>query len=117
MIIKPIPMHLLTHTVTYEEFQEGDGITTDDGFKEPVSLSHVRVQSLSTVQPNIKRNNNAEELAYNAMLFYDVVHSKSNAPFEFTEKSRIHFDGKVMTIEKVNPVEAIKLHHYEIGLV
>ncbi|WP_338788809.1 putative minor capsid protein [Metabacillus sp. FJAT-53654] len=112
MIVKPIPKHLLIHTVVYEQFQEGDGITTESGFLPPVTLSDVRVQALS----NIKKNTNSEDLLYDAMLFYDVVNSSSSAPFEFTEKSKVNHNGKTMFIEKVNPVEAIKLHHYEIGL-
>jgi hypothetical protein len=112
MVIKPIPRHLLIHTVTYEEFQEGDGINTEDGYKPAVTLSDVRVQALS----NIKKSTNSETLLYDAMLFYDVVNSSSDAPFEFTEKSKVTFNGKTMFVEKVNPVKAIKLHHYEIGL-
>ncbi|MBO1515602.1 minor capsid protein [Metabacillus sp. BG109] len=111
-MVKPIPKHLLIHTVEYQQFVEGDGITTEDGYKPPVTLSDVRVQALS----NIKKNTNSEELLYDAMLFFDVVNSSSSGPFEFTEKSKVTFNGKVMTIEKVNPVEAFKLHHYEIGL-
>lgn len=112
MIVKPIPKPLLPHTVTYEEWQEGDGINTADGFKEAITLSSVRIQSLS----NIKRNTNSEELLYDAMLFFDVVNSSSSGQFIFTEKSRVTHNGKSMIVEKVNPVEAIRLHHYEIGL-
>lgn len=112
MVVKPIPMHLLVHTAQYEEFQEGDGITSSDGYKAPVTLKNVRVQYLS----NVKRNTNSEELLYEAMLFYDAINSLSSGPFEFVEKSRVTIDGKIMIVEKVNPVVAIKLHHYEIGL-
>jgi hypothetical protein len=113
MVVKPIPKHVLTHTVTYEEWQEGDGINADGGFKAPVTLSNVRVQYLS----NIQRNSNSEQLLYEAMLFYDVINSSSSAPFTFIEKSKVTFDGKTMVVEKVNPVEAIQLHHYEIELI
>ncbi|PAD67027.1 hypothetical protein CHH83_20890 [Bacillus sp. 7586-K] len=113
MIVKPIPLHMLTDTVQYRPFQEGDGITTEDGFGDAITLSNVRVQYLS----NISKNTNSEELKYEAMLFYDVVNSNSSDAFEFTEKSEIDFDGKTMVVEKVNPVHAFKLHHYEIGLV
>jgi hypothetical protein len=112
MVVKPIPVHLLPDTVQYEEFQEGDGISSSDGYKAPVTLEHVRVQYLS----NIKRNTNSEELLYEAMLFYDVINSDPSGPFEFIQKSKVTFDGKTMIVEKVNPVVAIKLHHYEIGL-
>jgi hypothetical protein len=112
MVIKPIPRHVLIHSVTYEEWQDGDGINTDSGFKAPVTLLNVRLQALS----NIRKNTNSEELLYDAILFYDVTHSLSTGPFEFSEKSKVTFNGKTMFVEKVNPVKAIKLHHYEIGL-
>jgi Minor capsid protein len=113
VIVKPIPLSVLVHTVEYEQFQEGDGITTEDGYKLAVTFYNVRVQVLST----IKKNTNSEELLYDALLFFDVVNSSSSGPFVFTEKSKITFNSKAMTIEKVNPVEAFALHHYEIGLV
>ncbi|MFS0776256.1 putative minor capsid protein [Neobacillus sp. 3P2-tot-E-2] len=113
MVVKPIPKHVLTHTVIYEEWLEGDGINTESGFNAPVTLSNVRVQFLS----NIRKNANSEHLLYEATLFYDVVNSSSSDVFTFTEKSRITHDNKTMVVEKVNPVEAIQLHHYEIGLI
>lgn len=112
MIVNPIPKHVLIHTVTYEEWQDGDGISTDGGFQAPVTLSNVRVQELS----NIRKSTNSEQLLYDAMLFFDVINSSSSGPFEFKEKSKVTFNGKSMVIEKINPVEALTLHHYEIGL-
>lgn len=112
MIIKPISKEVLIHEVTYEEFVPGDGFETEDGFKEPITLTNVLVQYLS----NIARNNIAEALNYNALLFFDVVNSKSSGVFEFKEKSRVTFDGKQMIVEKINPIYAFKLHHYEVGL-
>ncbi|WLR54837.1 putative minor capsid protein [Mesobacillus subterraneus] len=111
-MVKPIPRHVLIHTVTYEEFQQGDGINTEDGFKPSVTLMNVRVQSLS----NIRRNSTAEGIEYDAILFFDVAHSLSTGSFEFVEKSKVIFNGKVMLVEKVNPVVANELHHYEIGM-
>jgi hypothetical protein len=112
MAVKPIPLSVLTHTAVYEEFRDGDGITTEAGFKPPVTLSNVRMQALS----NIHKNANGEELLYEAVLFYDVMNSSSSDQFEFKEKSKVTYGGKVMYVEKVNPVEGIALHHYEIGL-
>jgi hypothetical protein len=112
LIIKPIPRRVLTHTVKYEEFQKGDGINTEDGFKPSVELLNVSVQYLS----EYKKNTNAEEQLYDALLLFDVVNSKAAADFVFIEKSKITFNGKTMFVKKVNPVEAFKLHHWEIGL-
>jgi Minor capsid protein len=113
MVVKPIPKHVLIHTVTYEEWQEGDGIKTESGFNAPVTLSNVRLEA----QSNIRRTSNSEQILYKALLFYDVVNSASSEVFTFTEKSRITHDGKSMVVEKVNPVHAISLHHYEIELI
>jgi hypothetical protein len=112
LIIKPIPRRVLTHTAVYEEFQKGDGINTEDGFKPPVELTNVRVQYLS----EYKKSNSAEEQLYDALLIFDVVNSKAAGDFEFIEKSKVTFNGKTMFVKKVNPVEAFKLHHWEIGL-
>ena len=112
-MIRPIPLQLLIHSLTYEEFVPGDGFETEEGFKPAVTLSNVRVESVS----NIKRSNNGEELQYKALLFFDVVNSKSSGPFEFKEKSRVIFDGKTMYVNKVNPVYGFSLHHYEVELI
>lgn len=110
--IKPIPLNVLQHTVTYEQFQKGDGINTSDSFLTAVTLSKVRVQQLS----NFSRNTVSEELLYDSILFYDVVNSSGLGSQSFTEKSKITFNGKTMYIEKISPVEAFSLHHYELGI-
>jgi hypothetical protein len=112
LIVKPIPVRLLTHKVLYEEYQEGDGINTEDGFKPSVELLNVRVQYLS----EYKKSNSAEEQLFDALLIFDVVNSKAAGVFEFIEKSKVTFNGKTMFVKKVNPIEAFKLHHWEIGL-
>ncbi|XQY90645.1 putative minor capsid protein [Metabacillus sp. HB246100] len=113
MSIKPIPKKILIHTVTYEEWVEGDGITTEDGFKAPVTLSNVRVQHVS----DLTVNTNNKELKYDAILFFDMKNSKASGKFTFVEESKITFEGKEMFIQKVDPVYAFELHHYELGLV
>jgi hypothetical protein len=105
-------VRLLTHKVLYEEYQEGDGINTENGFKPSVELLNVRVQYLS----EYKKSNSAEEQLFDALLIFDVVNSKAAGVFEFIEKSKVTFNGKTMFVKKVNPIEAFKLHHWEIGL-
>jgi Minor capsid protein len=112
LIIKPIPKCVLTHTVVYEEFQKGDGINTEERYKPSVELLNVRVQYLS----EMKNSTSAEEQLYDALLLFDVVNSKAAGDFEFIEKSKVVYNGKTMFVKKVNPVEAFKLHHWEIGL-
>jgi len=112
-VIRPIPIRLLIHSATYEEFIPGDGFETVDGFKPPVTFSNVRVESASS----IKRNNQGEELQYKALLSFDVVNSSSSGSVDFKEKSKVTFDGKTMVVTNVNPVYAFKLHHWELELV
>jgi hypothetical protein len=113
MVIKPIPKNILIHSVEYEEFVQGDGFETEDGFKPAVTLTNCRVEAAS----NIKRTNTGEELQYKALLFFDVVNSSASGQFELKEKSRVTFDGKTMYVNKVNPIYGFSLHHYEIELV
>lgn len=116
MVVRPIPKAVLIHQCTYEEFVQGDGFETEDGFKPPVTLSNVLIQPSNTSNPNITRNANGEILVFNSVLFFDVVNSSSNGPFEFKEKSKVTFNGKDMIVEKVNPIYAFTLHHWEVYL-
>ncbi|MCM3404254.1 MULTISPECIES: putative minor capsid protein [Bacillaceae] len=110
-MVKPIPKKVLIHFVTYEEYL-GKG-RMDEEYKQPITLSNVLVQPVS----NIKRSNIAEQKAFQSLLFFDVVNSSSEALFEFKEKSKVTFQGQRMTVNKVNPVHAFSLHHYEVELV
>ncbi|WP_153124672.1 putative minor capsid protein [Peribacillus tepidiphilus] len=109
-MVKPIPKRVLIHEVTYEEYAGNDG--WGESYKEPVTLSNVLVQSVS----NISRSNTAEEKLYKSLLFFDVVNSSASAEFTFKEKSKVTFEGQVMTVAKVNPCYAFTLHHYEVEL-
>src|SRR4051812_14514597 len=100
MKVKPIPKQVLIHTATYEEFVQGDGFETEDDFKSPVLLSNVLLQPSNTSTPNIIRTTTGEELQVNYTMFYDLVNSSANGEFDFTEKSRITFEGKTFIVEK-----------------
>src|SRR4051812_45327008 len=115
MLVAQIPKQVLILSATYEEFLQGDGFEIEDGFKPSVMLSNVLLQPSGTsTQPNIVRSNTGEAMLYNYTFFYDVVNSLANGEFEFKEKSRITFDGKELIVEKVNPIYAFNLHHYEV---
>lgn len=107
----PIPFSLLVHTVTYEQF-------VDDGrfgksHDEPITLSFVRVEETTSKE----QSQYVDNVAHTHVLFYDVVNSKSERPFEFKVNSKITFNGKELTVKRVIPIEGFKLHHYEIELV
>lgn len=110
-MIKPIPLPLLIHSVTYEEYAGNDG--WGETYLPPVTLENVLVQSVS----NISRSNIAEEKRYRAILFFDMTHSKPKVTFK--EKSRVTFNGEIMTVQKVNTLYALSTtpHHIEVELV
>ncbi|MBM7585846.1 hypothetical protein JOC86_002388 [Bacillus pakistanensis] len=108
-MIRPIPVSLLIHEVTYEEPIPDDG-WSEESYKPAITLKNVRVESSS----NIKRTNTGEQILYKSLLIVDVVNS-SPIP-EFKEKSKVTFNGDVMYVNKVNPIHAFTLHHYEIEL-
>lgn len=112
-VVRQMPISLLIHSITYEEFVQGNGFDTEDGYKAEVTLSNIRIESIS----NIKRNSQGEELQYKALLFFDVVNSKASGSFEFKEKSRVIWDGKTIFVSKVNPIYAFSLHHWELELL
>lgn len=110
--MRPIPYKLLIHEATYEEYIPGDSWTTE-GYKDPVTLQNVRIDKGS----RFTRNNNGEQILYNALLFYDVVNSSASGTFEFKEQSKLTFDGDTMIVNKINPMYGYKLHHWEIELI
>lgn len=110
-MIRPIPLPLLIHSVTYEEYAGNDG--WGETYLPPVTLENVLVQPVS----NISRSNIAEEKRYRAILFFDMTHSTPKVTFK--EKSRVTFNGEIMTVQKVNTLYALSTtpHHIEVELV
>lgn len=105
-----MPLAVLIHEVLYEEYTEKDRYGKN--FKKPVTLKNVLVQPAS----NIKRSNVADQVAYKSLLFFDCVNSKPSA-IEFVKKSKITFNGEEMIVDKINPIYAFSLHHYELELI
>lgn len=109
-MIKPMPKALLIHTAQYEEY-EGKGRYGDE-FKGPIALTNILIQPVS----NIKRNNIGDSVGYNSLMFFDCINSRPKH-INFTEKSKITFNGQEMIINKINPIYAFNLHHYELELI
>ena len=110
-LVKPIPIHLLPDTVTYEEYEGSE--RWGDTWTAPVTLSNVRVEDMSS----LTMSNIREQREFKALLFFDVVISKSDIPFAFIEKSKVTHNGVEYVVNKVTPVRAFKLHHFEVELV
>jgi hypothetical protein len=109
--VRPIPLKLLIHTVTYEEKLKGDGWS--DGYAQPVTINHVLVQPASSIQ----RSSVATEIVYDSVLFFDM--QNSTPVTDFVKGSKITLNGgDPMYIEKVNTLYAFgdTPHHLEVGL-
>ncbi|SES02697.1 putative minor capsid protein [Salipaludibacillus aurantiacus] len=111
MFIKPMPKQLLIHSVKYEKYLGEDDWSGGENYGDPVTIDLVRVQ-WST---DLNRNNNATDVFYQAMMFYDMTHSKPKN-IEWVENSKITIDGQTMYIKEVHPIYTTKLHHYELML-
>ena len=110
-MIRPIPVHLLPDSVTYEEYEGSE--RWGDNWKSPITLSNVRVQEVSS----LTLSNIREQRQFTSLLFFDAVTSKADAPFVFVEKSKVTYNGQSYVVNKVNEVKAFTLHHYELELV
>lgn len=109
-MIKPMPRAVLIHSVEYYEYTKKDRY--GNGFKKPIMLKNVLVQPVS----NIKSNNVGEEVSYKSLMFFDCINSIPKN-LKFKKLSKIVFNGDEMIINKVNPIYAFNLHHYELELV
>lgn len=116
-MVKPIPKTLLPDTVQFAEYVAESGFVNgsfvEEGHKAPVTLSFVRVEELTSKQISSL----SDEQRHTHKLYYDVVSSESDGTFEFTVDSEVTYNGKKLVVQKVNPVKAFTLHHYELELI
>jgi hypothetical protein len=110
-MVRTIPLHVLIHEVTYEEYAGDDG--WGESYKPAVTLKNVLIQPIS----NITRSNIAEQKNYKAILFFDMTHSMPKVTFK--EKSKVTFNGQTMTVQEVNTLYAFSTvpHHIEVTLI
>lgn len=109
-MVNPIPHEVLIHEVTYEEYLGEDRF--GEAYGPPVTLGKVLVQPVSS----IKRSSTSEEEAFSSLLFFDCVNSFPSE-VKFKKLSKITFNGEEMTVNKINPIYAFRLHHYELELI
>lgn len=113
MLVKPIPKHLLIHTVQYHEIILGGRYGTE--YKDPVTLENVLVQFGTVVKRTNTAGNRDETKEAKAVLFIDVTHS---TPFIIpVEKSKINLNGQEFTINLVDHLFTTQLHHLEVELI
>jgi hypothetical protein len=111
IFVKPIPIEVLIHEAVYEEISSNTRY--GEAFLPPVTLKNIRINH----EKSLQRSSNSEGKNIKATMFFDLVNSRASGEFEFKEKSKLTFDGLVMQVQKVNPVYASKLHHYEVELI
>jgi hypothetical protein len=109
--VRPIPLSLLIHEATYEEFDANSRY--GETYLPAVTLKNVRIN----YERSLKRTQESEGKTIKATLFFDLVNSKATGEFEFKEKSKLTFQGLVMQVQMINPIYADTLHHYEIELI
>lgn len=109
-MLKPIPLKLLIHSATYEEFIESQRY--EETFKQPITLKNIRMN----FETSLNRASDSATESIKATMFFDLVNSKATGPFEFKEKSKVTFEGQQMQVQKVSPFYSNKIHHYEVEL-
>ena len=117
MYIRPIPKHLLPHTVEYLEKIPDDGFS-DNMYKDPVSLRNVFVAPKKGELGGMmaSRDTLSDTVIYNYVLFYDLNNSSSDKEFEFKKDSKVIMDNIEFIVKDVKPVFGTKLHHYKVML-
>lgn len=110
-MVRPIPRKLLPDTVIYREFDEDSRY--GEIFKEPVTLSFVRVEELTARQ----LSSLSDDVKHTHKLFYDAVTSESTGPFQFLPKSKVMYEGLELTIQKSISLKSFNtIHHWEVDL-
>lgn len=108
MIAKPIPLKLLIHTISYEEYYNNDGLGS--GYKAPITINYVRVDPITSVTRSSMKN----DVEGDSVIFIDRTHS---TPYlRLKEKSKITFKEKNYEVVKVKTLydSAETPHHYEV---
>lgn len=107
-MVAPIPKALLIHEVTLETFAESEWGGT---FAAPVTVSFVRLEPKTA----LVRGSTGDNVTSNTLLFWDSTHS---TPCDFTEDSKVTFNGKKMIVAAVDDFfDESKLHHREVRLL
>jgi len=107
---RPIPRHLLIHSVTHRvgtPDMYGNTIWTD------TTISRVRVEPVKNTGLMVA-NSIGEMQQDKYLMFWDV---RNSTPATFSKLDRIIFDGVEMTIRNIdNLYDENGLHHLEIAL-
>jgi hypothetical protein len=110
MMAKPIPIHLLIHTIQYAEKSGNNG--WDDTFHDPIQIEKVRVEPAV----NLRRSSTKVSTEAQHMVFVDRTNS---TPYpEFKQGSNVIWKGVEYELSAVKPYYDTDdvPHHYELEL-
>ena len=109
MRVKPIPLTMLIHKITYSENIGSDG--WDGKFAEGIEINNVRVIPRSS----LKRTSTSISDEVQHVIFVDRTYSSKFPAFK--KDSKIMWD-KEYELAEVNPIYDTSNipHHYELGL-
>lgn len=115
MLAKPLPMSWLIHSIEYAEYSDMRDEYGNDVIKDPITINNVRYDDGTNYSSNLQE----DSLKYAGIVFVDARNS-ANLPTRFREKSKVYFDGKEMTINKIvncyHPQSNV-IHHYELEVI
>ena len=115
MLAKPLPLSWLIHTIQYAAYTDTRDEYGNDVILPQVEIANVRYDDGTNYSSNLQE----DSLKYAGIVFVDAKNS-TNLPTMFREKSKVYFEGKEMTINKIvncyHPQSNV-IHHYELEVV
>lgn len=111
VIDPPIPLDVLDDS--FQLFSYQGRIDGKKAWKDPYIVENTRFEEFTTTQIF----NNTEIIKHDTIIFVDIVNSKYNDIKDFTEKSKIVYNGIEKIITNVRPERGTNsLHHLEITI-
>lgn len=117
MNVKPIPLSVLTDNVDLEKYIGNNG-QSDSGvlYDDKLNIKNVKVQ-FDDVK---KYSQNSISNVVENIMFVDAINSSgfNDIINDFNIKSKVTFNGKVYTIDKIEYLVPFdNLHHLEVTLI
>lgn len=118
MLIQPIPLILMPHTVQLSAYDSEKPGRYGSNYDDPITIQHVRVDDVSA----IKFSKYAAQVDYQSMLYIDCITSNQldvdgnevDLAIVPHEQDKITLSEKDYKITKVNACQATgTVHHYE----
>lgn len=114
MIVKPIPLSWLVHSIEYKHY-EGKDHYDEAVYSAPIVIENVRVEFIDSFQ----RSKLSEDNVFNGVIFVDSVNSKP-LPEHFEKGSKIIFDGQELTLKTTIAYpypKSSEIRHFELEVI